>query len=94
MRHLLHPTVGQNIYMRIPMKKEIDFLMILSIGIVLTFVESVQTLLSIFYKGIFINRKESLLKKTNKELRLMLKGHKRINNLKKIELVDLLLTAT
>ncbi len=76
------------------MKKEIDFLMILSIGIVLTFVESVQTLLSIFYKGIFINRKETLLKKTNKELRLMLKGHKRINNLKKIELVDLLLTAT
>ena len=66
------------------MKKEIDFLMILSIGIVLTFVEAVQTLLSIFYKGIFINRKESLLKKTNKELRLMLKGHKRINNLKKI----------
>ena len=74
------------------MKNDIDSIIIFFIGVVLVFMDAVVTLSSISYKGIFINKRDTLLQKTNKELRLMLAGHKRINSLKKIELVDLLLT--
>jgi len=48
-------------------------------------------LLSFFQKGIFINRRELLLSKTNKELRSILVGTKNISKMKKVQLVDLVL---
>ena len=53
--------------------------------------ESVFTILSIFKKGIMKDRRQILLKMTNKELKNMLTGMKRISNLNKIQLVDLVL---
>ena len=52
--------------------------------------ESLLTLLSIFKKGIFIDQRKLLMTKTNKELRSMLVGVKRVSNLRKFELVELL----
>ena len=48
-------------------------------------------LFSFFQKGIFINRRELLLSKTNKELRSILVGTKNISKMKKVQLVDLVL---
>ena len=53
--------------------------------------DAFSTLLSILKKGIFVNQKSLLRQKTNKELKAMLVGMKRISNLKKTELVELVL---
>ena len=49
------------------------------------------TLLSILKKGIFVDQKSLLMQKTNKELKALLTGVKRISNLNKKELVELIL---
>ena len=59
--------------------------------IALIIFDSVRTLLSIREKGIFKDRRKILLKKTNKELKEMLTGMKRISNLKKEQLVELVI---
>ena len=59
--------------------------------VTLLIIDSFQTLLSLFKKGIFIDRRTLLLKKTNKELKGMLVGVKKISNLKKEQLIDLIL---
>jgi len=61
------------------------------IMVAIIFLESVFTILSIFKKGIMKDRRQILLKMTNKELKNMLTGMKRISNLNKIQLVDLVL---
>ncbi len=61
--------------------------------VALLIIDSFQTLLSLFKKGIFIDRRTLLLKKTNKELKGMLVGVKKISNLKKEQLIDLILAA-
>ena len=61
--------------------------------VTLLIIDSFQTLLSLFKKGIFIDRRTLLLKKTNKELKGMLVGAKKISNLKKEQLIDLILAA-
>ena len=55
--------------------------------------DAFSTLLSILKKGIFVDQRELLMEKTNKELRKMLIGTaiKGINRLKKNELVNLIL---
>ena len=53
--------------------------------------ESVFTLLSIFKKGVMKDQRKLLLKKTNKELKKMLTGVKRISNLNKSQLVELVI---
>ena len=53
--------------------------------------EALQDLFSIFRDGIFIDQRKVLMKKTNKELRLMLKGIKGISNYKKDQLIECLM---
>lgn len=73
------------------MEKETDqaILFLLLIGILVF--EALKTLLSILEKGILKDRRECLMKKTNKELRLMLQGFNKISKLKKQELVDMVI---
>ena len=53
--------------------------------------DAFSTLLSILKKGIFIDQKSLLMKKTNRELRGMLIGVEKISKLNKKQLVDLVL---
>tara|TARA_B100000579_G_C22120479_1_gene527304 strand:+ start:146 stop:331 length:186 start_codon:yes stop_codon:yes gene_type:complete len=46
-------------------------------------------LLAVFKKGIFVGQKSLLMQKTNKELKAMLVGVKRISSLNKNQLVNL-----
>jgi len=55
-------------------------------------VDAVQVLLTIPTKGIMVNQRDLLLKKTNKELKSMLVGVKKISHLNKNQLVDLVLS--
>ena len=74
-----------------PMTSITDGVMIFCITASIIFFEAVQQLLTIFQEGIFVDQRQLLLKKTNKELKAMLVGVKRISNLNKTQLVDLLL---
>ena len=56
-------------------------------------VDAVKTILTIRTKGIFIDQRQLLLQKTNKELRSMLVGVKGVSNLSKRDLVELVLIA-
>ena len=76
------------------MSKEVDAALMVLVTIILLFVQSVQVLLSIRTKGVFVDRKKILLKKTNKELKSMLNGFKKISQLNKNELVELVLLHT
>ena len=66
---------------------------IFAIAALLIFFVAIKDLLSIFKNGVFIDQRTILMKKTNKELRAMLVGVKRISSLNKNQLVDLLLEA-
>ena len=70
-----------------------DGVVIFAISATLILFDAIQELLSIFKKGVFIDQRTLLLKKTNKELKAMLVGMKKISNLKKTELVELGLNA-
>ena len=76
------------------MSKEVDAALMVLVTIILLLVQSVQVLLSIRTKGIFVDRRKILLKNTNKELKSMLNGFKKISQLNKNELVDLVLLNT
>ena len=75
------------------MIKHTDNAVIIFIAVLISTVEALIELFSIIQKGIFIDQRTILMKKTNKELRAMLVGVKRISSLNKIQLVDLLLEA-
>ena len=70
-----------------------DGVVIFVIAAFLIFLEAIQDLLSIFKKGIFIDQRTILMQKTNKELKAMLVGVKRISSLNKNQLVNLLVEA-
>ena len=53
--------------------------------------DAFSTLLSILKKGIFVDEKSLLMKKTNKELKAMLVGVEKISKLNKTQLVELIL---
>ena len=53
--------------------------------------DAFSSLLSILKKGIFVDHKSLLMKKTNSELRAMLVGVDKISKLNKKQLVDLVL---
>ena len=53
--------------------------------------DAFSTLLSILKKGIFIDQRSILMKKTNRELKAMLVGVEKISKLNKKQLVDLIL---
>jgi hypothetical protein len=68
-----------------------DGVVIFCIAATLIIFDALITLLSIFKKGVFIDQKSLLMQKTNKELKALLTGVKRISNLNKKELVELIL---
>tara|TARA_B100000214_G_C23541904_1_gene434400 strand:- start:194 stop:430 length:237 start_codon:yes stop_codon:yes gene_type:complete len=70
-----------------------DGVIVFCIALAITIFEAIQELLTITQKGIFRDEREILMKRTNKDLRIMLVGTgiKGINRLKKTELVDLIL---
>tara|TARA_B100000131_G_C17624576_1_gene413310 strand:- start:23 stop:298 length:276 start_codon:yes stop_codon:yes gene_type:complete len=74
-----------------PMVSITDRVVIFCIAATLIIFDSLLTLISIFKKGIFVDQKALLMQKTNKELKAMLVGVKRITNLNKTQLVDLVL---
>ena len=68
-----------------------DGVVIFCIAATLIIFDALVTLLSIFKKGVCVNQREVLMKKTNKELKAMLTGVKSISNMRKSELVNLVL---
>ena len=68
-----------------------DGVILLFIAVALTFFDAIQELLAIFSQGIFVNQRDILLKKTNKELKGMLAGVKSLSSKNKQQLVDLVL---
>ena len=71
-----------------------DSVMMFCILAAISIFDALLTLLSIPNKGIFVNRREVLQKKTNKELRAMLVDVKTTSNMRKSELVNLVLLHT
>ena len=61
--------------------------------VVLTLIDALITLLSIFKKGIFIDQRTQLMDKTNRQLKEMLIGVKGISSLKKTEIIELVLAS-
>ena len=70
-----------------------DRTIMLCVIVVLASIDALITLLSIFKKGIFIDQRQLLMSKTNRQLKKMLNGVKGISSLKKKELVELILAA-
>ena len=68
-----------------------DGVVIFFLEAIIIFFQALKDLLSIFQEGIFVDQRQMLLKKTNKELKAMLVGVKRISNLNKTQLINLIL---
>ena len=68
-----------------------DSVMMFCIIALMAIFDAFSTLLSIPKKGIFVDQKSLLMKKTNSELRAMLVGVEKISKLNKKQLVDLVL---
>tara|TARA_Y100001973_G_C4998714_1_gene232578 strand:- start:72 stop:308 length:237 start_codon:yes stop_codon:yes gene_type:complete len=68
-----------------------DGVIVFCIALAIAIFEAIQELLTIFQKGIFVNQRDILLKKTNRELKAMLTGMKKISKLNKKQLVDLVI---
>ena len=68
-----------------------DRVVIFLIATAIIFFDAIRDLLEIFHRGVFIDQRSLLIKKTNKELRQMLEGHRSISNLKKVDLVELVM---
>ena len=60
--------------------------------IAIAFIQSVMALLEMLQEGVLINERDILMTKTNKELRALLGERKGISQLKKLDLVDLLVS--
>ena len=74
------------------MEKVTDEILMTLVLVFLLVVDAMQVLLTIPTKGIMVNQRDLLLKKTNKELKSMLVGVKKISHLNKNQLVDLVLS--
>jgi len=74
------------------MEKEIDEVILCLILVMIVIVDSLTELLSIVQKGVMKDPKTELLKKTNKELRQMLGDQKKISQLNKSQLVDMVIS--
>ena len=69
----------------------VDRVMMFCILASMAIFDAFSTLLSILKKGIFIDQRSILMKKTNRELKAMLVGVEKISKLNKTQLVDLVL---
>ncbi len=74
------------------MEKVTDEILMTLVLVFLLVVDAVQVLLTIPTKGIMVNQRDLLLQKSNRELKSMLVGVKKISKLNKNQLVDLVLT--
>ena len=74
------------------MEKQTDATIMFFIMVFLVFLDAVRDLVSLYHNGIMKDPRKILKTKTNAELRTMLKGVKRISNLKKEELVELVIS--
>ena len=74
------------------MEKQTDAAIMFFIMVFLAFLDAVRDLTSIFHNGIMKDPRKILKTKTNAELRKMLNGVKKISNLKKEELVELVIS--
>ena len=70
-----------------------DRTIMLCVIVVLATIDALITLLSIFKKGIFIDQRQLLMSKTNRQLKEMLNGVKGISSLKKADLIELVLAS-
>ena len=68
-----------------------DRVMMFCILASIAILDAFSTLLSIFKKGVFVDQKSLLRRKTNRELRAMLIGVEKISKLNKEQLVELVL---
>ena len=71
-----------------------DRVMMFCILASIAILDAFSTLLSIFKKGVFVDQRSNLMKKTNRELKAMLVGVEKISKLNKKQLVDLILVAS
>ena len=76
------------------MEKETEQVVIFLIMLFVLVFEALKILLSILEKGIWKDRREILLDKTNQELRSMLVGVDKISRLNKNRLIDLILESS
>ena len=74
------------------MEKQTDATIMFFIMVFLVFLDAVRDLVSLYHNGIMKDPRKILKTKTNAELRTMLKGVKRISNLKKDELVEIVIS--
>ena len=73
------------------MEKQTDAAIMFLIMVFLAFLDAVRDLTSIFHNGIMKDPRKILKTKTNAELRKMLNGVKKISNLKKEELIEMVI---
>ena len=71
-----------------------DRVMMFCILASMAILDAFSTLLSISKKGVFVDQRSILMKKTNRELKAMLVGVEKISKLNKKQLVDLILVAS
>ena len=76
------------------MEKETEQVVIFLIMLFVLVFEALKILLSILEKGIWKDRREILLDKTNQELRSMLVAVDKISRLNKNQLIDLILESS
>jgi hypothetical protein len=76
------------------MEKETEQVIVFLIMLFVLVFEALKILLSILEKGIWKDRREILLDKTNQELRSMLVGVDKISRLNKNQLIDLILESS
>ena len=69
----------------------VDGVVVFVIAITIELFDAIGLLLTFFQRGIFISKRDQLMNKTVKELKLLLIGVKGISKLKKVEMVNLLL---
>ena len=86
--------ITDKVFFNNPMTSITDGVVIFCIAATLIIFDALLTLVSIFKKGIFVDQKSLLMQKTNKELKAMLVGVKSISNMRKSELVNLVLVHT
>ena len=70
-----------------------DRTIMVCIIVFLAVIDALITLFSFFEKGIFINQKQLLMSKTNRQLKEMLNGMKGISSLIKVDLVELVIAS-
>jgi hypothetical protein len=76
------------------MEKKTEQVIVFLIMLFVLVFEALKILLSILEKGIWKDRREILLDKTNQELRSMLVGVDKISRLNKNQLIDLILESS